>query len=113
MVTRKLFERGDIIRMSFEPALGHEQQGENRPALVKAFNRCGLVLVAPISQGGNFARIAGFAVSLSGSGMDVSGVVLVNHVKSLDLISRGARKIEVAPVEIVQETLMRLQAIAA
>lgn len=116
MVTRKGFERGDIILMSFEPAIGHEQQGVNRPALVlstRAFNRCGLALVAPIFQGGSFARMAGFAVSLSGSGTDISGVVLVNHVKSLDLISRGARKIEVAPVEIIEETLMRLQAIAA
>lgn len=116
MVKREVFERGDIIWMNFDPASGHEQQGANRPALIlstKAFNHFGLALVAPISQGGNFARGAGFAVSLSGSGTDVSGVVLVNQVKSLDLISRHARKSEAAPLQIVEEALMRLQAITA
>ena len=50
--------------VGFDPASGHEQQGASRPALVlsvQAFSQLGMTLVAPITQGGNFARYAGFA----------------------------------------------------
>lgn len=53
--------------VGFDPASGHEQQGAGRPALVlsvQAFNQLGMTLVAPITQGGNFARYAGFSVPL-------------------------------------------------
>lgn len=114
MVKRSDFERGDIVLVTFNPACGREQQGANRPALIlstSAFNRTGTALVAPVTQGGNFARDAGFCVSLSGCGTETSGVVLVNQVRMIDLEKRGARKIEAAPAEIVEETLARLLAI--
>jgi mRNA interferase ChpB len=114
MVRRTRFERGDIVRVNLNPAVGHEQQGEYRPALVLSssiFNATGVALVAPITQGGNFARFAGFAVPLSGSGTDTQGVALVNMVRTLDLEARGARRIERAPVEVVDDALARLQAI--
>lgn len=57
----------------------------------------GVVLIAPITQGGDFARHAGFAVQLSGSGTKTHGVALVNQVRMLDLEARGAKKIEAAP----------------
>ena len=65
-----VFDRGDIVRVSLDPAVGHEMRGESRPALVlttKEFNQLGDVLVAPITQGGDYTRFAGFAVSLTGS----------------------------------------------
>ncbi|MFK3662445.1 type II toxin-antitoxin system ChpB family toxin [Scandinavium sp. NPDC088450] len=114
MVKRPGFERGDIVLVSFNPVSGREQQGESRPALVlstRAFNRTGTALVAPVTQGGNFARDAGFSVSLSGSGSQIQGVVLVNQVRMIDLESRGARKVETASTEIVEEALARLMAI--
>lgn len=114
MVKRPGFERGDIVLVSFNPVSGREQQGDNRPALVlstRAFNRTGTVLVAPITQGGSYARDAGFSVSLSGCGTQTQGVVLVNQVRMIDLESRGARKTETAPVDIVEEALARLMAI--
>ena len=49
-----VFDRGDVISVPLDPAIGHEQQG-TRPALVlttKEFNRLSDVLVAPITQGG-------------------------------------------------------------
>lgn len=72
MVKKSEFERGDIVLVGFDPASGHEQQGAGRPALVlsvQAFNQLGMTLVAPITQGGNFARYAGFSViTLAGGG---------------------------------------------
>ena len=104
------FERGDIVSVPLDPAIGHEQRG-TRPALVltsKDFNRLGDVLVAPITQGGDFARHAGFAVSLTGTGCKTQGVALVNKVRMLDLAARQARKVERAPKEVMDEALGRL-----
>lgn len=110
---RAAFERGDIVSVPLDPVLGHEQRG-TRPALVltpKAFNRLGDVLVAPISQGGDFARYAGFSVNLSASGCATQGVVLVNKLRMLDLAARGARRIERAPREVVEDALARVRAL--
>lgn len=114
MVRRVKFERGDIVMVDLEPTLGREQRGEHRPALILStavFNVMGVVLVAPITQGGDFARHAGFAVPLSGSGTKTQGVALVNQVRMLDLEARNAKKIEAAPDFVVDDALARLQAI--
>ena len=114
MVRRTTFNRGDIVRVNLNPTAGREQQGDFRPALVlspAAFNLMGVALVAPITQGGDFARYAGFAVPLSGSGTETQGVVLVNMIRTMDLTARGARKVEVAPDFVVEDALARLRAI--
>jgi mRNA interferase ChpB len=114
MVRRARFDRGDIVRVSLNPTLGREQQGDFRPALVLSpavFNALGVALVAPITQGGEFARFAGFAVPLSGSGTETQGVILVNMIRMMDLEARGARKVERAPAEVVEDALARLQSI--
>ncbi|MEJ2768308.1 type II toxin-antitoxin system ChpB family toxin [Mycetohabitans sp. B46] len=114
MVRRVKFERGDIVRVSLNSTVGREQQGDFRPALVlspAAFNALGVALVAPITQGDASARFAGFAVPLSGSGTETKGVALVNMARMLDLEACGARKVERAPVEVVEDVLARLQTI--
>lgn len=108
-----VFERGDIVNVPLDPTIGHEQRG-TRPALVlttKAFNKLGDVLVAPITQGGDFARYAGFAVTLSGTGCKTHGVALVNKIRMLDLEARKARKVERAPQEVIDDALGRLAAL--
>lgn len=108
------FDRGDIIRVTLNPTVGRELQGESRPALVltkRKFNTLGLTMIAPITQGGDFARVAGFTVSLTGTGLDTQGVVLVNGVRSVDVEKRGAKKIEQAPDYIVDEVLAKLAAL--
>jgi len=108
-----VFDRGDIVSVPLDPALGHEQRG-TRPALVltpKEFNRLGDVLVASITQGGDFARYAGFAVSLTGTGCRTQGVALVNKVRMLDLNARKARRIERVPPEVIDDALGRLRAL--
>jgi len=108
-----VFDRGDIVSVTLDPALGHEQKGA-RPALVltsKAFNQLGDVLVAPITQGGGYARCAGFAVTLSGTGCKTQGVVLVNKIRMLDLGARKARKIERVPPVVMEDAIARLIAL--
>ncbi|WP_054179623.1 type II toxin-antitoxin system ChpB family toxin [Trabulsiella odontotermitis] len=114
MVTRPQYQRGDIVIVGFDPASGHEQKGVGRPALVlspQAFNRLGTVLVAPITQGGNYARYAGFAVPVSSRNGDIQGVVLVNQLRMLDLQARQAKKVDTATGEVIEEVLLRVQAI--
>jgi mRNA interferase ChpB len=69
----------------------------------------GDVLVAPITQGGDFARYAGFAVSLTGTGLKTQGVALINKIRMLDLNARDARKIETAPPEVIEDAIARLE----
>ena len=113
MVSRNKFGRGDIVMVNLDPTEGHEQKGL-RPALVlstNAFNAFGVVLVAPITQGGDFARHAGFAASLTGTGTKTQGVALVNQIRMLDLEARNAKRIETAPEYVVEDALARLRAI--
>jgi mRNA interferase ChpB len=108
-----VFDRGDIVNVPLDPTMGHEQRG-TRPALVlttKEFNKLGDVLVAPITQGGDFARYAGFAVTLSGTGCKTQGVALVNKIRMLDLAARKARKVERAPQEVIDDAIGRLVAL--
>ena len=107
------FDRGDIVLVSLDPTLGLELRGM-RPALVlstKAFNQLGDSLVAPISNGGNFARTKGFTVSLMGCGSETQGVILLNKIRMLDLTARRAKKLETVPEDIMDDCLARLSAI--
>lgn len=107
-------ERGDIYLVSLDPTQGHEEQGR-RPVLVvspAAFNRLTKVpVVLPITSGGNFARTAGFAVSLAGAGTQTTGVVRCDQPRALDLQARDGRKLESVPGAIVDEVLAKLATI--
>ena len=104
-------DRGDIYLVSLDPTSGHEQQG-TRPVLIvspSAFNRLTRTpIVLPITSGGNFARTAGFAVSLMGSGTSTTGVVRCDQPRALDLGARRARKIDSVPEPIMAEVLAKL-----
>ncbi|MBU9348633.1 type II toxin-antitoxin system PemK/MazF family toxin [Burkholderia multivorans] len=104
-------ERGDIYLVSLDPTSGHEQQG-TRPVLIVspgAFNRVTKTpVVLPITSGGNFARTAGFAVSLMGAGTNTTGVVRCDQPRALDLTARRGRKLESVPAAIMDEVLAKL-----
>ena len=104
-------ERGDIYLVSLDPTAGHEQQG-TRPVLIispGAFNRLtGTPVVLPITTGDNFARTAGFAVSLEGAGTRTTGVVRCDQPRALDVAARGGRKLESVPAGVMEEVLGRL-----
>jgi mRNA-degrading endonuclease toxin of MazEF toxin-antitoxin module len=76
---------GDVFHVDLNPIQSREQAGARYVVIVwsKAFNVLGTPLVCPITQGGNFARHAGFAVPLSGAGTETQGVVLCNQPRVL------------------------------
>jgi|ERR1051326_2085992 mRNA interferase ChpB len=104
-------ERGDIYLVSLDPTAGHEQQGR-QPVLVVTparFNKVtGVPVVLPITTGGNFARTAGFAVSLSGAGTKTTGIVRCDQPRALDLRARRANRLEAVPASIIDDVLAKL-----
>ena len=104
-------DRGDVYQVSLDPIKGREQAGKRYVLIVspRQFNRLGTPLVCPITQGGNFARDRGFAVSLSGLGTNAQGVVLCNQPRVIDLQSRSATSVEKVPSVIIDEVIARLQ----
>jgi mRNA-degrading endonuclease toxin of MazEF toxin-antitoxin module len=104
-------KRGEIWLVGLDPTHGHEQRGR-RPVLIvspEAFNRVTKVpVVVPITSGGNFARPAGFAVTLEGSGTKTTGIIRCDQPRALDLGARGGKKLERAPDPIVDEVLAKL-----
>jgi mRNA-degrading endonuclease toxin of MazEF toxin-antitoxin module len=103
-------DRGDIYHVNLNPIQGREQAGSRYVIIVspRDFNRLGTPLVCPITQGGNFARDKGFAVSLSGIATDAQGVVLCNQPRVLDLQNRKATFVEKAPQVIIDEVIAKL-----
>ncbi len=108
---RGIPDRGDVLHLDLDPALGIEQQGLRYVLVltVSDFNRFGLALVAPITQGGQFARENGFTVSMMGAGMNTQGIVLCNQVRMLDFKYRGGKVVESTPETIVEEVLARVR----
>ena len=101
--------RGEIWLVGLDPTLGHEQKGR-RPVLIvspEAFNRVTKVpVVLPITSGGNFARTAGFAVTLDGT--KTTGVVRCDQPRALDLAARGGKKLESVPDATMNEVLAKV-----
>jgi len=96
--------KGDICWLDFDPTLGVEQ-AKRTPALVlspvKYNDIVGLCVVCPITSKDKNRR---FQVDVP-EGMKSSGVVLADHVKSLDWTERNAMFIEKAPDDLVNEVL--------
>ncbi len=103
--------RGEIWLVALDPMYGHEQKGR-RPVLIvspEAFNRVTKVpVVVPITSGGNFARTAGFAVTLDGAGTTTTGVIRCDQPRALDLGGRRGKKLEAVPASIMNEVLAKL-----
>jgi len=101
--------KGDFIAVTFDAQAGLEQRGR-RPALVVSndlFNRhTGLCIACPIT---NARRDFPFHVSIP-EGQAVTGVVMVEQVKSIDFRSRHAKRIGAAPEQVLQEALSLLDA---
>ena len=105
--------RGEIWFADLNPTAGKEQQG-SCPVLVvseKEFNRLGLCVVCPITQGGQLSRYTGFAVMLMGTGSSTQGVVMCNQPRTIDVAARGGRFVEGVSDDLLEEVLARLRPI--
>ena len=103
--------RGDVYLVDLDPTQGREQRG-TRPVLIvspDAFNKLTQApVVLPITSGGDFARTAGFAVSLFGAGTRTTGVVRCDQPRALDVKARRGKRLESLPPELMEEILARL-----
>jgi mRNA interferase MazF len=106
-------EAGDLVWLTFDPQAGREQarrggQAGRRPALILSpslYNRkSGLALACPITS-----HIKGypFEVALP-PGLPVAGVVLSDHLKSVDWRIRRAEPAGRLPQSALREVLDRL-----
>ena len=108
MVTRAWApDVGELVWLTFDPQAGKEQAGR-RPALILSptvYNRrSGLALACPITS---HTKGYPFEVVLP-ENLAVSGVVLADHVKSLDWQVRRAQRAGRVPEETLREVLDRL-----
>lgn len=100
-------DAGDLVWLTFDPQAGREQAGR-RPALVLSpagYNRkSGLALMCPVTSK---AKGYPFEVPLP-EDLPLSGVVLADHLKSLDWRKRRIELIARAPTEVTGDVLDRL-----
>jgi mRNA interferase MazF len=100
-------DAGDLIWLTFDPQSGREQAGR-RPALVlspASYNaKSGLALVCPITS-----RVKGypFEVALPPDS-SMTGVILADHLKSVDWKERRAERAGRLPEAVLSEVLARL-----
>lgn len=101
--------KGELITLTFDPQSGHEQRGR-RPALVVSndlFNKhTGICIACPIT---NTRREYPFHVEMP-EDAGVTGVVMVEQVKSIDFRSRKARRLGRASAATLEEVLSILDA---
>jgi mRNA interferase MazF len=103
-------DAGDLVWITFDPQAGHEQRGR-RPALIlspRAYNtRARLAVACPITS---HTKGYPFEVALPADGK-VTGVVLSDHVKSLDWSARRVEFAEAAPADVLADVREKLRAL--
>lgn len=110
MVTRYVPDTGDLVWLTFDPQSGAEQAGR-RPALVlspRAYNHAtGLAVMCPVTS-----KPKGYAFEVAlPEGESISGVVLSDHLKSLDWRARKAVFAGAAPAAMLAEVRARVKAL--
>ena len=99
-----MVKQGDIIKLNFNPQSGHEQAGF-RPAVVISndfFNeKVNMTIVCPIT---NTNRSFPLHIPLDDRSK-TTGVVLCEHVKSIDLEARSYHSVERIPQDLLDEII--------
>lgn len=103
-------DEGDIVWLNFDPQSGKEQAGK-RPALVlspKIYNeKVGLMVVCPITSR---AKGFPFEVPLTHD-LKTQGVILSDHLKSVDWNSRQASVVERVSDDVLTEVRAKVKAL--
>lgn len=99
-----MVKQGTIIKINFNPQSGHEQSGY-RPAVVISNNffnqKAKLSIVCPITNTNNHFPLH---IPLD-ERTKTTGVILCEHIKSLDLNSRTYQEIEELPKDILDRVI--------
>ena len=97
-----MVNQGDIIKLNFDPQLGHEQSGY-RPALIVSkdtFNeKLKMAIACPIS---NSDKKNPLHVKLD-SRTETTGFVMCDQIKSLDLTARPHKVVEKIPRDLLKQ----------
>ena len=99
-----MVKQGDIIKINFNPQVRHEQAGY-RPAVIVSndtFNKVtNLVLVCPITN-----SIDRFPLHIKlDNRTATTGIILCEHLKSLDITARSYKIIEKLPEDILEKVV--------
>jgi mRNA interferase MazF len=90
-------ERGDLIKVSFDPTVGHEQSGY-RPALVisgKTFHiATGFALCVPVTS-----KKKGLLFEIEIQGKEIQGIALPHGARMLDLQHRCFHFVEKSSID--------------
>jgi mRNA interferase MazF len=113
MVTRlsqvATLKRGSLIKVSFDPTLGHEQAGY-RPALVlsdQGFHKAtGFAFCVPITS-----KQKGLLFEIEVKGKYIQGVALPHGARMLDLHQRDFVSIEMASKDVLNKAQVILHKI--
>lgn len=99
-----MVKQGDIIKVSFNPKQGHEQAGY-RPAVVVSNNffneKARLAIVCPITNTDNKFPLH---IPLD-ERTATTGVILCEHVRTLDLNARPFNFIETLPPDLLEKVI--------
>lgn len=99
-----MVKQGDIIKVSLDPTAGHEQAGY-RPAVVISndfFNKkTNLVIVCPITNTNNRFPLH---IPLD-ERTATTGVILCEHIRTLDLNSRLHTVVESLPQDMLRKVI--------
>jgi mRNA interferase MazF len=99
-------DQGDLAWINFDPQMGREQ-ARNRPALILTasdFNAAtGLLVVCPVTRTERPWRTR---VKLVGT--KTNGFIMIEQVKSLDWLVRGAAFIERVPQALLDDVKSRI-----
>ncbi|MDR0905994.1 MAG: type II toxin-antitoxin system PemK/MazF family toxin [Oscillospiraceae bacterium] len=97
-------KQGDIIKVSFDPKIGHEQAGYRPACIISndfAIGKTSVVLVCPITNTDN-----GFPTHIPlDARTETTGFVLCEHVRAIDLSNRSHRFVERLPEDILQRVV--------
>jgi mRNA interferase MazF len=101
-------DRGEAVWLTFDPQAGHEQAGR-RPAVVlspRIYNeRTGLAILCPVTT-----RIKGYPFEvLLPEGLEISGAILADQLRSLDWKARRAAHICTLPADTTDQVLGKLE----
>lgn len=102
-------KQGDIVFLDFSPQSGHEQAGR-RPVVVisneQFFIRTKSAVVCPIA---NTSSKFPLHIPLD-SRTKTTGVILTEHIKCLDVISRNIEFVEKMQEDLLEKTLAYVKA---
>lgn len=102
--------QGEIIKVNFNPQAGHEQAGY-RPAVVVSNdffnNKTNLAVLCPITNTDNKFPLH---IPLD-ERTKTTGVILCEHIRTLDIEARGYKVVERLPEDLLEKTLSVISAI--